>query len=79
MSQLATRAIFRSEIDRDALLFPVAKAHRLRPFATAQFGGQAEGSGGLPAGFSLGQGAEGFGGQDLVWHWAFLGKDAPLI
>lgn len=71
----------RSEVDRDAFLFPVAKAHRLRPFAAAKFGGQAEGRGGAAAGFSLGQGAPGFGGQSggVVWHRAFLGKAAPFI
>ena len=70
-----------SEIDRDALLLPIAKTHRLWPFAAAQFGGQVRRRGGLAAGFGLGQGAPGFGGQGRggLRHRAFLGKAAPFI
>ena len=80
----------RSEIDGEALLLPIAIAHRFGAVATAQFRGQGGGGCGA-ARRSLGQGTLGGGGQVGrdgrvgrdgligIGHLGFLGFAASLI
>ena len=60
-----------SKIYRKALLFPIAIAHGFGAIATAQLLWQVR-FGGVAAGFGLGQGTEG-GGGEVIWgvvsHW----------
>lgn len=79
---MKTHLALGSEIHSDALLLPVAIADRLGSIAAAEFGGQVDLGRCFAAGFGLGQGAHGFGGQrfgGVIGHRAFLGIPVLLI
>lgn len=63
----STRVQTALKIDRDAFLLPIAKAHRFRPVAPAQFRGQFQRFGGFAPLFGLGKRALCGGWQVVVF------------